>query len=126
MREFYHQRESLPSRLQRVLTSLVGRRTKMWNRMAFVLNGLFHARMRDVIVVASFAERIAAAFSAAVRTGGRWESLPRASQRKISQEMLAEMVGTTRSRVSFFMNRFIKMGFVRYNGTLEVQLTAQR
>ena len=39
---------------------------------------------------------------------------------KISQETLAEMVGTTRSRVNFFMNRFRKMGFVRYNGELEV------
>jgi len=39
---------------------------------------------------------------------------------KISQETLAEMVGTTRGRVNFFMNRFRKMGFVRYNGGLEV------
>ena len=39
---------------------------------------------------------------------------------KISQETLAEMVGTTRSRVSFFMNRFRKLGFVRYNGKLEI------
>jgi CRP/FNR family transcriptional regulator, cyclic AMP receptor protein len=39
---------------------------------------------------------------------------------KISQETLAEMVGTTRSRVNFFMNRFRKLGFVRYNGVLEV------
>ena len=39
---------------------------------------------------------------------------------KISQETLAEMIGTTRSRVSFFMNRFRKLGFVRYNGKLEV------
>jgi len=39
---------------------------------------------------------------------------------KISQEMLAEMIGTTRSRVSFFMNRFRKMGFIHYNGGLEV------
>jgi CRP-like cAMP-binding protein len=39
---------------------------------------------------------------------------------KISQETLAEMVGTTRSRVNFFMNRFQKLGFVRYNGELEV------
>ena len=39
---------------------------------------------------------------------------------KISQETLAEMVGTTRSRISFFMNRFRKLGFVRYNGELEV------
>jgi CRP-like cAMP-binding protein len=39
---------------------------------------------------------------------------------KISQETLAEMVGTTRSRVSFFMNRFRKLGFIKYNGELEI------
>jgi CRP/FNR family cyclic AMP-dependent transcriptional regulator len=39
---------------------------------------------------------------------------------KISQETLAEMVGTTRSRVSFFMNRFRKLGFIHYNGGMEV------
>jgi CRP-like cAMP-binding protein len=39
---------------------------------------------------------------------------------KVSQETLAEMIGTTRSRVSFFMNRFRKLGFISYNGTIEV------
>jgi CRP-like cAMP-binding protein len=39
---------------------------------------------------------------------------------KISQEALAEMIGTTRSRVSFFMNRFRKLGFIHYNGGLQV------
>jgi len=39
---------------------------------------------------------------------------------KISQEALAEMIGTTRSRVSFFMNRFRKMGLIDYNGHLEI------
>jgi CRP/FNR family cyclic AMP-dependent transcriptional regulator len=39
---------------------------------------------------------------------------------KISQETLAEMIGTTRSRVSFFMNRFKKLGFVQYDGGLQV------
>jgi CRP-like cAMP-binding protein len=39
---------------------------------------------------------------------------------KISQEMLAEMIGTTRSRVNFFMNRFRKLGFIEYNGGLQV------
>jgi CRP/FNR family transcriptional regulator, cyclic AMP receptor protein len=39
---------------------------------------------------------------------------------KISQETLAEMVGTTRSRVNMFMNRFRKMGFIKYNGTLQI------
>jgi CRP-like cAMP-binding protein len=39
---------------------------------------------------------------------------------KISQETLAEMIGTTRSRVSFFMNRFRKLGFIEYNGEMQV------
>jgi CRP/FNR family cyclic AMP-dependent transcriptional regulator len=39
---------------------------------------------------------------------------------KISQEMLAGMIGTTRSRVSFFMNKFRKLGFIHYNGGLKV------
>ena len=39
---------------------------------------------------------------------------------KISQETLAEMVGTTRSRVSFFLNKFRKLGFIHYNGGLQV------
>ena len=39
---------------------------------------------------------------------------------KISQETLAEMIGTTRSRVSFFMNKFRKLGFIEYNGEIEV------
>jgi CRP/FNR family transcriptional regulator, cyclic AMP receptor protein len=38
----------------------------------------------------------------------------------ISQETLAEMIGTTRSRVNFFMNRFRKLGFIEYNGVLQV------
>jgi CRP/FNR family transcriptional regulator, cyclic AMP receptor protein len=48
------------------------------------------------------------------------EGRPEVAIPKISQETLAEMVGTTRSRVNFFMNRFRKLGFVRYNGELEV------
>jgi CRP/FNR family cyclic AMP-dependent transcriptional regulator len=39
---------------------------------------------------------------------------------KISQETLAEMIGTTRSRVSFFMNRFRKLGFIEYNGHIKI------
>ena len=38
----------------------------------------------------------------------------------ITQETLADMIGTTRSRVSFFMNRFRKMGFVEYDGRIQV------
>ncbi len=50
--------------------------------------------------------------------GGKGEPEPIIT--KISQETLAEMVGTTRSRVSFFMNRFRKLGFIDYNGNIEV------
>jgi CRP-like cAMP-binding protein len=39
---------------------------------------------------------------------------------KVSQEMLAEMIGTTRSRVNFFMNKFRKLGFIRYNGEIQI------
>jgi CRP-like cAMP-binding protein len=39
---------------------------------------------------------------------------------KLSQEVLAEMVGTTRSRVNFLMNKFRKFGFVEYNGALKI------
>jgi CRP/FNR family cyclic AMP-dependent transcriptional regulator len=39
---------------------------------------------------------------------------------KVSQETLAEMIGATRSRVNFFMNKFRKMGFIEYNGTIRV------
>lgn len=39
---------------------------------------------------------------------------------KVSQETLAEMIGTTRSRVSFFMNKFRRLGFISYNGRIEV------
>ena len=50
------------------------------------------------------------------REGGR----PEPVVPKVSQETLAEMVGTTRSRVSFFMNKFRKLGFIEYNGGLHV------
>jgi CRP-like cAMP-binding protein len=39
---------------------------------------------------------------------------------KVSQEMLAEMIGTTRSRVNFFMNKFRKLGFIEYNGEIHI------
>ena len=42
---------------------------------------------------------------------------------KISQETLAEMVGTTRSRVNFFMNKFRDLGFIKYNGDLKVNIS---
>jgi CRP/FNR family transcriptional regulator, cyclic AMP receptor protein len=48
------------------------------------------------------------------------DSKPEPVIAKISQETLADMIGTTRSRVSFFMNKFRKLGFIDYNGRIEV------
>jgi len=48
------------------------------------------------------------------------EDQPHGLLPKVSQETLAEMVGTTRSRVNFFMNKFRKLGFIKYNGGLQV------
>ncbi|MGB8673755.1 MAG: Crp/Fnr family transcriptional regulator [Candidatus Acidiferrales bacterium] len=48
------------------------------------------------------------------------EDKPQRVLPKISQEMLAEMIGTTRSRVNFFMNKFRKLGFIKYNGGLQI------
>jgi CRP/FNR family cyclic AMP-dependent transcriptional regulator len=51
---------------------------------------------------------------------GNEETIPDLAIPKISQEILAEIVGTTRSRVNFFMNRFRKLGFIEYNGELKI------
>jgi CRP-like cAMP-binding protein len=48
------------------------------------------------------------------------EPQPQKMLPKVSQEMLAEMIGTTRSRVNFFMNKFRKLGFIHYNGGLQI------
>jgi CRP/FNR family cyclic AMP-dependent transcriptional regulator len=55
-----------------------------------------------------------------IRAKNAWDGKPEAVIPKVSQETLAEMIGTTRSRVSFFMNKFRKLGFVEYNGGLSV------
>src|SRR4029077_5661385 len=48
------------------------------------------------------------------------EDQPHGVLPKVSQEMLAEMIGSTRSRVNFFMNKFRKLGFIKYNGGIEI------
>jgi CRP/FNR family cyclic AMP-dependent transcriptional regulator len=48
------------------------------------------------------------------------EDRPHGVLPKVSQEVLAEMIGTTRSRVNFFMNKFRKLGFIKYNGGLQI------
>jgi len=54
------------------------------------------------------------------------ESPPDRVIAKVSQQMLAEMIGTTRSRVNYFMNKFRKLGFIEYNGALEVRSSLLR
>ena len=48
------------------------------------------------------------------------QNVPQRVLPKLSQEVLAEMIGTTRSRVNFFMNKFRKLGFIEYNGGLKI------
>ncbi len=62
--------------------------------------------------------RLARALLLLARFGKEGEPIPVIP--KISQQTLAEMIGTTRSRVSFFMNKFKKLGFINYNNGLEV------
>ena len=62
-------------------------------------------------------KRLARALLLLARYGQQVE--PRQLVPKISQETLSEMVGTTRSRVNFFMNKFKRLGFIEYNGDLE-------
>jgi CRP/FNR family transcriptional regulator, cyclic AMP receptor protein len=63
-------------------------------------------------------KRLARILLLLARFGNKSEA--RSADLKLSQQTLAEMVGTTRSRVSYFMNRFRKMGFIHYNGGLRV------
>jgi CRP/FNR family cyclic AMP-dependent transcriptional regulator len=53
-------------------------------------------------------------------SSGPSQSGPQTIRPKVSQETLANMIGTTRSRVSYFMNKFRRLGFIRYNGVLEI------
>lgn len=66
----------------------------------------------------SIEKRLARTLLLLARYGG--DGRPQNILPKVSQEMLAEMIGTTRTRVNFFMNKFRKQGFIRYNGEIEV------
>jgi CRP-like cAMP-binding protein len=63
-------------------------------------------------------KRLARALLLLARYGERQK--PQRVLPKLSQELLAEMIGTTRSRVNFFMNKFRKLGFIEYNGGLKI------
>jgi CRP/FNR family transcriptional regulator, cyclic AMP receptor protein len=65
-------------------------------------------------------KRLARALLLLARFGKQDQAPPEMHLPKVSQEVLAEMIGTTRSRVNFFMNKFRKLGFIDYNGGLRV------
>jgi CRP/FNR family cyclic AMP-dependent transcriptional regulator len=87
--------------------------------MAFLLtrNGRIEADLIDQLFNSS--EKRLARLLLLMANFGK-EGNPQPIIPKISQETLAEMIGTTRSRVSFFMNKFRKLGFIDYNGRIEV------
>jgi CRP/FNR family transcriptional regulator, cyclic AMP receptor protein len=70
-------------------------------------------------------KRLACALLKLIRHG-RHEKLPSAKLPKITQKMLAEMIGTTRSRVGVFMNKFRKLGLIDYRGTGDITVIAER
>ena len=77
-------------------------------------------RMEEDLIDQLFHEaekRLARALLLMTRDGDEDRALPR-----VTQAFLAEMVGTTRSRVSTFMNKFRKLGFIEYNGTLDLKV----
>jgi len=65
-------------------------------------------------------KRLARTLLLLARYGARGQ--PETALPKVSQEMLAEMIGTTRSRVNFFMNKFRKLGFIQYSNNREIHI----
>ena len=92
----------------------------------FAGNFISYMLERNIKIEADFVDqlfnssekRLARALLILARYGKKGE--PETIVAKISQETLAELVGTTRSRVNFFMNKFRKLGFIHYNGGLQV------
>jgi len=112
------------STIARVPRTSISRR--IHRQPAFAKNFVSHlvlriARMEEAFVdqiVSSSERRLARILLVMAGFGSRSEPDP--VLLKVSQATLAEMVGTTRSRVSFFMNRFRELGFIDYNGTVQV------
>jgi CRP/FNR family transcriptional regulator, cyclic AMP receptor protein len=96
----------------------------LYESQLLVSNMRFREDLVDVLVN-SASQRLARALLRLANINGtgaaRKATIPR-----ISQSALAAMVGTTRSRVNFFMNQFRKKGFISYNGTLEVRSSLRR
>jgi CRP/FNR family cyclic AMP-dependent transcriptional regulator len=76
------------------------------------------------LLTSSAEQRLARVLLRLAHLGGRGPAV--AAVPRLSDQVLAEMVGTTRSRINFFMNRFRKRGFISYNGHIEVHKALQR
>jgi CRP/FNR family transcriptional regulator, cyclic AMP receptor protein len=104
-REMVRQLHAAPAFADRFLTHMLTRNIRIEEDLVDQLFNSTEKRLaRTLLLLAQYSE-------------------PEASHRalpKVSQEVLAEMVGTTRSRVNFFMNKFRKLGFIDYNGILKI------
>jgi CRP/FNR family cyclic AMP-dependent transcriptional regulator len=94
--------------------------SEMFMRFLLVRNARIQADLIDQLFNSS-EKRLARILLLLAQFGK--DSKPETVVPKISQEVLAEMIGTTRSRVSFFMNRFRKLGFIEYDGEIRVHNT---
>jgi CRP-like cAMP-binding protein len=91
----------LPSCLSRTSSPATAGSKRTWDQL---FNSSEKRLARTLLLLANFGK----------------ESRPEPIIAKVSQETLAEMIGTTRSRVSFFMNKFRKLGLIDYNGSIEI------
>jgi CRP-like cAMP-binding protein len=103
--EMVRQLHAEPAFADRFLTHMLTRNIRIEEDLIDQLFNSSEKRLaRTLLLLARYGEPV-----------GSHRTLPR-----LSQETLAEMVGTTRSRVNFFMNKFRKLGFIEYNGSLKV------
>jgi CRP/FNR family transcriptional regulator, cyclic AMP receptor protein len=103
--EMVRQLHARPAFADRFLTHMLTRNIRIEEDLIDQLFNSSEKRLaRTLLLLARYGE-----------PGASHRTLPR-----VSQETLAEMVGTTRSRVNFFMNKFRKLGFIQYNGGLKV------
>jgi CRP/FNR family cyclic AMP-dependent transcriptional regulator len=101
------------------VTALLIEKAEMFRFIAFMLAR--NIRIEEDLIDQLFnssEKRLARTLLLLARYGR--EDSPHAVLPAISQETLAEMIGTTRSRVNFFMNKFRKLGFIKYNGVLQI------
>ena len=103
--EMVRQLHAQPAFADRFLTHMLTRNIRIEEDLIDQLFNSSEKRLaRTLLLLARYGE-----------SGAAHRTLPR-----VSQETLAEMVGTTRSRVNFFMNKFRKLGFIEYNGNMKI------